>query len=365
MAGTSLESMVSITTLVNTNESHELSSDLFEGELVAFIKDFPDENGNIRESEYFSREDRQGITWSIQVRGRFLKPYSADDILFGNTFDRPLKLPWGTGAVLKFMNYVDPTLEHDLQSNTRPWALSPLVSTMPHFMHQRVQDKGSSLPPTGDECLAPKNKTSDFPSTKSIEDSTPELYKTVRGQSPWSGSSSSASSVASSASYKSNVTSGSKKSGSIKKAVKKVTPSKRKKAQRPAPEEMHFENATARRSYFSNAANRQKVVLGPSDIITTDFCYGFIEFSPTLSLRLPGGVSFDLMRYWDGQPVRFVCCERKDPADVQGEDDTPWGRIFWCVAIEQYEEDEEKEEKEEEQQQQQQLQKSSVEDDID
>lgn len=30
-----------------------------------------------------------------------------------------------------------------------------------------------------------------------------------------------------------------------------------------------------------------------------------------LSLRLPGGMSFDLMHYWDGQPVRFVCRRRK------------------------------------------------------
>ncbi len=41
--------------------------------------------------------------------GRFLRPMSADDVLFGNTFDRPLKLPWGSGAALKFMQYV-PTL---------------------------------------------------------------------------------------------------------------------------------------------------------------------------------------------------------------------------------------------------------------
>jgi hypothetical protein len=38
--------------------------------------------------------------------GRFLVPHSADDILFGNTFDHPLKLPWGMGAVLKFMKSV-------------------------------------------------------------------------------------------------------------------------------------------------------------------------------------------------------------------------------------------------------------------
>jgi len=36
-------------------------------------------------------------------RGRFLKPVCADDVMFGNTFDRPLKLPWGSGAALKFM----------------------------------------------------------------------------------------------------------------------------------------------------------------------------------------------------------------------------------------------------------------------
>lgn len=65
-------------------------------------------------------------------------------------------------------------------------------------------------------------------------------------------------------------------------------------------------------------------------MITTDFCYGFLEFSPSLALRLPGGLSFDLVHYWDGQPVRFVCCERKN--DNDGED--PWGTIFWCVSIE-------------------------------
>ena len=34
-----------------------------------YIKDFVDEDGNMRESEYFSRKDRQGITWSLQVQG--------------------------------------------------------------------------------------------------------------------------------------------------------------------------------------------------------------------------------------------------------------------------------------------------------
>ena len=70
-------------------------------------------------------------------------------------------------------------------------------------------------------------------------------------------------------------------------------------------------------------------------MFTTDFCYGFIQFTPTLSLQLPGGISFDLMHYWDGQPVRFMCCERKREGESGAEDsDTPWGRVLWCVAIE-------------------------------
>lgn len=36
-----------------------------------------------------------------------------------------------------------------------------------------------------------------------------------------------------------------------------------------------------------------------------------------------------MMKYWDGQPVYFVCCERKTAKDR----DQPIGRIFWCVAI--------------------------------
>lgn len=47
------------------------------------------------------------------------------------------------------------------------------------------------------------------------------------------------------------------------------------------------------------------------------------------------------MHYWDGQPVRFVCCERKRQAvdgdelvgEGDAESDVPWGRVLWCVAI--------------------------------
>ena len=51
-----------------------------------------------------------------------------------------------------------------------------------------------------------------------------------------------------------------------------------------------------------------------------------------VTLRLPGGISIDLMKYWDGQPVRFVCCERLRKGERT--QDRPWGRVRWCVVIE-------------------------------
>jgi hypothetical protein len=124
IAGPSLNELVPVS--VNSDVPHNIVSDAFEGQILTYIKGFMDGEGNVLQSEYFHREDRKGITWSIQVQGtlldrdlsrlltlmltcdiafsgRFLRPISADDVLFGNTFDRPLKLPWGSGAALKFM----------------------------------------------------------------------------------------------------------------------------------------------------------------------------------------------------------------------------------------------------------------------
>jgi hypothetical protein len=69
VAGPSLDALVPIT--VNSGIPHNIVSDAFEGQILAYIKGFTDEEGNALpgESEYFQREDRKGITWSIQTQG--------------------------------------------------------------------------------------------------------------------------------------------------------------------------------------------------------------------------------------------------------------------------------------------------------
>lgn len=61
--------MTPINSVVNTQHSHKLFSDLFEGEVVVNIKGLTDDSGEIKDSEYFNRPDRHDITWSLQVRG--------------------------------------------------------------------------------------------------------------------------------------------------------------------------------------------------------------------------------------------------------------------------------------------------------
>ncbi|KAK7057490.1 hypothetical protein R3P38DRAFT_2841269 [Favolaschia claudopus] len=337
LVGPTPNDLTPITSLVNTNTPHRVVSDAWEGEILVFIKGFNEADPSKTTSaaaDYFGRDNRSGVTWSIQVQGRFLSPRSSDDIMFGNIFERPLKLPWGTGAALKFMKIIDPTLSHDLtcQATQKPWALSPLVATMPYLKHTRISSPSNSSA----DSLDSSSSQPPFPPPNSVTDDTSSLHLCAT---PPSSSSSDSSSL-------SSRSSGSQWGLDSKK-------SRRKANGNNVPRSM---SSQQRRSHFSSEANRKNVVLGPQDVITTDFCYGFLEFSPSLRLRLPVGLSFDLARYWDGQGVRFVCCERKQTCSFEpnldetssleeqdgehppgnGNDDSedPWGRVFWCVSIE-------------------------------
>ncbi|KAH8084357.1 hypothetical protein BXZ70DRAFT_570964 [Cristinia sonorae] len=88
-----------------------------------------------------------------------------------------------------------------------------------------------------------------------------------------------------------------------------------------------------RQAHFQDASRRKEMVFGPEDIITADFCHGHLDISSQgIAVQVPGGFSFDMMQYWDGKPVRFICCERIQKGESTG--GFPWGRVFWCVALE-------------------------------
>lgn len=73
LAGPSYDEMSAIEP--NNNKSYPIRSDLFEGKVIVHIKGFADEQGVVSESDYFQREDRRDITWSIQVQGELSRPF--------------------------------------------------------------------------------------------------------------------------------------------------------------------------------------------------------------------------------------------------------------------------------------------------
>ncbi|GAA6064406.1 hypothetical protein JCM10212_001230 [Sporobolomyces blumeae] len=243
-AGPSLSNLQPVE--VNRSSVH-VSSPLFEGNVFVRLKDYrgpvstkgEDEgsNANPPEDVPFSGDKD---TWSIAFEGRVKKELDVDQILFGNTWEKPIKdyLPYGTSAALRFVKYVDPTLSCDLYGD-KPWALSPLFSTLQYLSVERTSDS-TEVPQSFVPHPMPEDTSTLIPS----------------GTDP---------SVVS-------------------------TPSKR-------------------RSYFASEPVRQQTVVGPTDLIRGDFSHGFLDFA-TLSLSLPGGLSFSLAKYWNGEPVTFSCRER-------------------------------------------------------
>ena len=104
------------------------------------------------------------------------------------------------------------------------------------------------------------------------------------------------------------------------------------------PEVAHLANDTpARRKYLADPSNRSSLVLTPDIGMGMEFSNGILDFN-TLSVQLPKpfSVSFNLLKYWDGQPVTYACRRKGDkPLDPEG--------MYWSVAFEIVDEDARKE----------------------
>ncbi|KAJ9095829.1 hypothetical protein QFC19_007445 [Naganishia cerealis] len=116
---------------VNSTTPVPITTNAFDGEMSVWVKDYRGLQKKGDGMEYFGERGRESMTYGIVVRGqhyplaestsrvteyrhvpacpgRFLKPTSADDILFGNVFEKPIRasLPWGTSIAMRFIKYV-------------------------------------------------------------------------------------------------------------------------------------------------------------------------------------------------------------------------------------------------------------------
>ncbi|KAL1924164.1 uncharacterized protein VTP21DRAFT_7199 [Calcarisporiella thermophila] len=224
--------------------------------LCVRIRDF---NGTaptlLNTSPYF---DGNSDCYSIQAQLRWKREWVASEILFGNEFDTPLRLPPGAGIALKFARWFDPGFEADIYSE-RPWAFSPLLCSVNTLRIQNVSSKD-------DDSSDASNKRN---SPKSVEG---ELEL-----SPWPSPNG-----------------------------ERITEDTSSLSARGSPRTPM--DVSTRRKYFSDSEKAKKVVLGPDQEVQFDFFNAYVDFN-SAAIRLPG-FSVNVLGYWDGQPLRYVCKTR-------------------------------------------------------
>lgn len=280
------------------DEEHPMliNNEHFEGRIVVRIQDFtgvrPGKSGeNDKESansvtalhsSYFDHGHAKGLTWSIQVQGRFKKNVSANDLVFGNKFDKPIrdKLPWGTSVALRAIGIIDPSLKHDVYCD-EPWAFGPLLTSVSRINIDRNEEKysGSGRGSQGDGTPSFDNWPA-FPAGKDESDYVHDDTSVLLCKPDDS-------------------------KALLASVEEQGMADLSTLSQLRDPKSAH----TNRARFWANQSTRDAVEVLPQDIVTLDFCPAVpLDFN-TLRVVLPytNGMGFDLQKYWDGQPVRYYC----------------------------------------------------------
>ncbi|KAJ2623655.1 hypothetical protein GGI26_002102 [Coemansia sp. RSA 1358] len=204
------------------------------------------------QSVYFANGFSRRALYSIQVVGRFKgHGLTADNIMFGNYFDRSLPLPPFSGLFEWFMRRMDRTLVLDMKSDT-PSAVSPLLATVQKLSYWDGSLHGS--------------ETSNLPQINN---------KILRELHPIDGAFDSEGRVAEYFPIKDSLNKDSKK----------------------------------RRRYFEKSSHRQRWKVKSSDMYAFDFYSPFIDVNHQC-VRMPNAV-VEPMPFFDGDlPLRYECRTR-------------------------------------------------------
>ncbi|KAH8084603.1 hypothetical protein HD553DRAFT_311278 [Filobasidium floriforme] len=241
--------------LVNSSTPNKIENEHFEGEISMWIKDYNGLKNGGEEDLYFGQPGREGSTYALVVKGKHLGPISANDLLFGNVFEKPIRssLPWGTSIAMKFINWVDPTVEMDPYSD-KPWALSPLLASMNY--------------------LSVKPASEPVDSKKTITEDSHSGIDTM-----WKNSAEG-----------------------------------KQDSQSEEPQEWETGTAagiSARRRWLTKKENREELIVDKDWQFGCEFGNGLIDFK-TLHVVLPHPfpLRIPLLKYWDGQPAIYICKSR-------------------------------------------------------
>ncbi|KAG0243457.1 hypothetical protein B0O80DRAFT_83680 [Mortierella sp. GBAus27b] len=275
----------------------------FVGQIVVRIRGFDKTFGyaegqkedglkTVPESQWFSRPGADKNLSSVQISCRFKREWAGDQVIFGNQFERPLKLPPLSSIALKFVQFIDPGLKADIYCD-KPWAFSPLIATMntvnvagwhiDNATRKRVEDHGGAQ-----DMEELENELPPWPSPEGehIVEDTSLLFSAEAKR---------------------------------LEAEEEEDAKRKELEQQPSADKEELVETRSgsaltespgnlttaeRRSYFAREMNLRK------HRYRTDQVYGFDFFNPYLdfanfSLKVPG-FSVDVTKYWDEQPLTYI-----------------------------------------------------------
>ncbi|KAF9339463.1 hypothetical protein BGZ91_005832 [Linnemannia elongata] len=280
-----------------------IESDEFIGQIVVRIRGLDktfgykegqeqDSLGIIPESTWFSLPGGDNNLSSVQISGRFKREWPGEQVVFGNQFEKPLRLPPFSSVALKFIQFIDPGLKADIYCD-RPWAFSPLIATMntvnvsgwhlDKATQKKVEEHGQE-----EDKERLENELPPWPSPQGehiVEDTTllfrPGHYNKEEHEDATSTS-----------------------EGETAHAHTHGQHENKKEELTMAPTQPKVLNASARRSHFAKEANLVKHRYRPDQVYGFDFFNPYLDFA-NFTLKVPG-FSVDITKYWDGQPLTYI-----------------------------------------------------------
>jgi hypothetical protein len=304
-----------ITDVVMINDDYHpiiINNEHFTGHAVFRVKNFrgvtpiDSKDGSVPEpisgTEYFTGHRR---TFSLQIAGRFRKPWSADEVMFGTFFQKPVLLPPFYSIAIAVAKKIDASMDGDLAS-ARPYMCSPAICAMNTARADPIiPPKLARIPEQpGEPLYLPPWR---FGGAKKLEENFmatvsnwPEarLYRSTStpGALEHDDLSDSLSSEADEE-LETNASSG--------KATRKSSFSgffSRSKNDSESGKQLSTPTPHQRRSWFLKPENRLAYTYQPDTLYSFDFNNQYVDLN-TMTLKL--GISFDARHYLNDQPVVY------------------------------------------------------------
>lgn len=294
-----------LTDLAYINDDYHpqlINNDYFTGQVVFRVRNFAgvvpvdpttqQPKRVISNTDYFQGHKR---AFSLQISGRFKHAWTADDVLFGTFFERPLTLPRGYSIALSLARRIDSSMVAELD-RPDPYMCSPLICAMNLFhvqplwstvnitsgAKQRTQGPSEIIEEFGLKSGAPP-RPEPLPMPKWEFGGKKQLSEQVITE--WSGT------------------------GQAQAGLRHARHATLPDVMAGYSEKGHSlgHSAAHRRSYFLKEEHRRRFIYHPDTVYSFDFFSPYVDLN---RMQLKLGISIDVLYYLNGNPLRYQCRSR-------------------------------------------------------